>query len=89
MNKIRFELGFSEWAEFHKLVKSKLKEGHSRKGIHSTIKDGKIGKDCHVMYMTLFKTDRNYYYPHFPSEGTRFREGKQLAQSHVDSKWWL
>jgi len=31
VNKVRFELGFSAWAEFSKLVKSKL-EGHSGKG---------------------------------------------------------
>lgn len=43
MNKVRFELGLSEWAECGKLItKSKLK-GILEKA-HSIIKDGKIGK---------------------------------------------
>lgn len=46
MNKVRFDLGFSAWAEFSKLVKSKL-EGHSGKGTkHHQRQENKEGLLC-------------------------------------------
>lgn len=46
MNKVRLELGLSEWAEFGKLVKSNPK-GILEKD-HSILQDRKMGEDCHV-----------------------------------------
>lgn len=46
MNRVRFELGFGAWAEFHELVKSKL-EGHNGKGTwHHQRQEDKEGILC-------------------------------------------
>lgn len=37
----------------------------------------------YFMCMTLFKTHRNDYSPHFTHEGRRFREGKASSEPKV------
>lgn len=51
VSKIRFEWGFSEWAEFGKLVKSYEKDILEKDD--SILQDGKIGEDDYMPGMSL------------------------------------
>lgn len=93
MNEVRFD-----WASVNGQISQmggKQTEGHSRKGTqHYRRQQDRERLSCarhsaeSSMCLTLFKTHRIYYCPHSTCEGSRFREGRQLAQGHRDTKWW-